>query len=385
MLELLSPHFIWWSSASSPPLLLIRHGSPLSLPPPSLPSVIPAPSLPPLQSTFYSPLSLFLLTLLLFLSDPFVLSYFTISGIRTLPPSPLLSTYPLFPTPITSHSCPRPKKRRRGDPQSFPPTSTMNGLLSVQHLGWIQSEWVGCGGGGAVREDGGCWTPSQVGQSKVGGGLKDPWALAKFSLSFTVSPNRLKQRQKVRSLHALHHTPMSSLPPFVFSPPFVFRSSCCNSADHQQLLFQTYLTLPNPRLSLHPDIANAPQPLAASHPDPTKPKLAPLASLVTCSQLTPFQIQALPSRVPVLSWSLLLLFATIWLMTPQDKSGKEKARKWVHRERKKGVFVYKRVKIERSTKTSLMQQNEMRRRSGHRSAPILWLQCQKLTSNWHPA
>lgn len=153
MLELLSPHFIWWSSASSPPLLLIRHGSPLSLPPPSLPSVIPAPSLPPLQSTFYSPLSLFLLTLLLFLSDPFVLSYFTISGIRTLPPSPLLSTYPLFPTPITSHPCLRPKKRRRGDPQSFPSTSTMNGLLSVQHLGWIQSEWVGSGGG-AVREDG---------------------------------------------------------------------------------------------------------------------------------------------------------------------------------------------------------------------------------------
>lgn len=30
MPELLSPHFIWWSSASSPPLFLIRHGSPLS-------------------------------------------------------------------------------------------------------------------------------------------------------------------------------------------------------------------------------------------------------------------------------------------------------------------------------------------------------------------
>lgn len=37
MPELLSPHFIWWSSASSPPLLLIRHGSPLSLPSPSPP------------------------------------------------------------------------------------------------------------------------------------------------------------------------------------------------------------------------------------------------------------------------------------------------------------------------------------------------------------
>lgn len=116
-----------------------------------------------------------------------------------------------------------------------------------------------------------------------------------LSLLHCVSQQIKAKRQKVRSLHASHHTPMSSLPPFVQFPPFVFRSSCCNSADHQQLLFQTYLTLPNPRLSLHPDIANAPQPFAASHPDPTKPKLAPLASLVTCSQLTPFQIQALPS------------------------------------------------------------------------------------------
>lgn len=44
MPELFSPHFIWWSSASSLPRLLIRHGSPHSptslSPPPSLPSFL---------------------------------------------------------------------------------------------------------------------------------------------------------------------------------------------------------------------------------------------------------------------------------------------------------------------------------------------------------
>lgn len=80
-----------------------------------------------------------------------------------------------------------------------------------------------------------------------------------LSLSLTLSPNRLKQGyKKVRSLHALHHSP----PPHPFSLsllflPFVFRGSCCNSADHQQLPFQQHLTLPNPCPSLHPDIANA--------------------------------------------------------------------------------------------------------------------------------
>lgn len=68
MPELLSPHFIWWSSASSPPLLLIRHGSPLSLPSLTRPSLsLPLPSfwfqlwLPSIPAslhcavTFYSP------------------------------------------------------------------------------------------------------------------------------------------------------------------------------------------------------------------------------------------------------------------------------------------------------------------------------------------
>lgn len=63
----------------------------------------------------------------------------------------------------------------------------------------------------------------------------------------------------MRRPHALHRAPLFP-PSFSLSLsflPFVFRGSCCNSADHQQLPFQQHLTLPNPRLSLHPDIANA--------------------------------------------------------------------------------------------------------------------------------
>lgn len=68
MLELLSPHFIWWSSASSPPLLLIRHGSPLSFPP--LPSFCDSSAIPPSSALllFTQPsLSLFPLFYFLFL------------------------------------------------------------------------------------------------------------------------------------------------------------------------------------------------------------------------------------------------------------------------------------------------------------------------------
>lgn len=155
MLELLSPHFIWWSSASSPPLLLIRHGSPLSLFP--LPLFLLRFQLhPSLLCTLlftHPSVSFFWLFYFFFLTPLFC----RISPFQESVPSLLLLCCPptrfsqlqSLPTPASA-----PKKRRRGDPQSFPSTSTMNGLLSVQHLGWIQSERVGSGGG-AVRGDGG--------------------------------------------------------------------------------------------------------------------------------------------------------------------------------------------------------------------------------------
>lgn len=79
--------------------------------------------------------------------------------------------------------------------------------------------------------------------------------------------------------------------------PFVFRGSCCNPADHQQLPFQRHLTLPNPRPSLHPDIANAPPPrLCRVTPrgrSSQSPPPSPRPRRV--HKVTPFQIQAIPS------------------------------------------------------------------------------------------
>lgn len=115
--------------------------------------------------------------------------------------------------------------------------------------------------------------------------MEVPLALAKHSLS--LSPNRLKPGNKkrkkkkkvrspqVKSPHGFHRTPTPPPPPpcqpflsVSLISSFVFRGSCCNSADHQQLPFQQYLTLPNPRPSLHPDTANAHP--ASSPPKPTR-------------------------------------------------------------------------------------------------------------------
>lgn len=116
-------------------------------------------------------------------------------------------------------------------------------------------------------------------------------------------PHSLPQQIKVRSPHALHRPPLSP-PSFSLSLlflPFVFRGSCCNSADHQQLPFQQHLTLPNPRPSLHPDIANASPhpptpmlPLQGHTERPTKPKPSSFASPATCSQLHPFKFKRFP-------------------------------------------------------------------------------------------
>lgn len=116
-------------------------------------------------------------------------------------------------------------------------------------------------------------------------------------------PHSLPQQIKVRSPHALHRPPLSP-PSFSLSLlflPFVFRGSCCNSADHQQLPFQQHLTLPNPRPSLHPDIANASPPLpphaalAGSHQEADQAKALLLRLACDMFTATPFQIQALPS------------------------------------------------------------------------------------------
>lgn len=102
MPELFSPHFIWWSSVSSLPLSIMQHSSPLSH----------SPSLPPLA--FACPPS-------------------------QCPPSVVLHEFRKIPPP------PFPKRQARST--AFASTSTMNGSLSFQHLGWIQSEgscWFSC-------------------------------------------------------------------------------------------------------------------------------------------------------------------------------------------------------------------------------------------------
>lgn len=170
-----------------------------------------------------------------------------------------------------------------------------------------------------------------------------------LSLPLTLSPNRLKWGDKekvrspqVRSPHAFHQTPL--YPPTSFSLsllflPFVFRGSCCNSADHQQLPFQRHLTLPNPRPSLHPDTANA------TPPPPTPRRVTPRGRQSQSPppsprprhvhRVTPFQIQALPSWASVLLRALLCPLATIWLMATRDTKSEEEREEVSVCERKK--------------------------------------------------
>lgn len=135
----------------------------------------------------------------------------------------------------------------------------------------------------------------------MGGGLEHPWATAKLSLSlphsFSQQIKARRHKKKVRSpqVRSPHASPSFSLS--LLFLPFVFRGSCCNSADHQQLPFQRHLTLPNPRLSLHPDIANAhpPSPSAVSHQAPSRAK-ALLLRLVRdmFTELHPFKFKRFP-------------------------------------------------------------------------------------------
>lgn len=91
----------------------------------------------------------------------------------------------------------------------------MNGSLSLQHLGWIQSKWAGERRPMVVEGTGGCWTSSLAGRSKVGGGLEHPWAMAKLSLS----PNRLKWEDK-KSEEPTSEEP-ARLKPDSLAPPFL--------------------------------------------------------------------------------------------------------------------------------------------------------------------
>lgn len=188
----------------------------------------------------------------------------------------------------------------------------------------------------------------------------------------------------MRSLHASHHPPMSSPPSFVLFPPFVFRSSCCNSADHQQLLFQTYLTLPNPRLSLHPDIANAPQPLAAS-PRSYQAKTSPFSlarNMFTVNTLSNSSASLLSPRF------VLIIVAPVCHHMANDsprqkrRGESEEVSAW---KKTRCVCLQKGQDWEINKNITHAAERDEGRRSGHRSAPVLWLQCQKLTSDWHPA
>lgn len=123
MPELLPPHFIWWSSASSLPLLLIRHGSSLSLPslshpPPFIlcfqfclnpniaPSLCSSISRSLCTLLFTQPSLIFPLTHYI----PIYLSNFSISGVYSCPPSVQLYTSH-FTTP-NSHCLPKKTQER---------------------------------------------------------------------------------------------------------------------------------------------------------------------------------------------------------------------------------------------------------------------------------
>lgn len=122
-----------------------------------------------------------------------------------------------------------------------------------------------------------------------------------FSRQIKARRQKKVRSPQVRSPHAFHRTPLPPPPPFSLSLlflPFVFRGSCCNSADHQQLPFQWHLTLPNPRPSLHSDIANAPPPSpssAVSHREAGRAK-ALLLRLVRdmFTELHPFKFKRFP-------------------------------------------------------------------------------------------
>lgn len=145
-----------------------------------------------------------------------------------------------------------------------------------------------------------CWTSSQAGRSKASGGWEGggSGAPAGYSQAFYLPPisgpfsSQIKARgPKKKKISEEPCTPRTALP--CTPPPLFFLrlfsgvwGSCRNSADHQQLSFQRHLTLPNPRPSPHPGVANA-------HPSPPKLPLTvshrrgqsrpSSASSVTCS------------------------------------------------------------------------------------------------------
>ncbi len=103
MPELFSPHFIWWSSASSPPLSIIRHGR--------------------------SPSTTFSLTLSL---PPFLFLSLTPSSLHP----PLYCKLGKVPPPLLY---PPFCKTDRGDPQPLPLPPQWMESLSFQHFGCILS------------------------------------------------------------------------------------------------------------------------------------------------------------------------------------------------------------------------------------------------------
>lgn len=115
MPELFSPHFIWWSSVSSPPLSIIRHGSSLSLPL----------AHPPLHPILFLSLSLCLA------QSPSPIHCLA------LPPFLLFSLFLLYfnpPPPLVSTLRGGEKKKKREKPQS----------RSIVSCLYLHHEWSRC-------------------------------------------------------------------------------------------------------------------------------------------------------------------------------------------------------------------------------------------------
>lgn len=102
-----------------------------------------------------------------------------------------------------------------------------------------------------------------------------------LSLSFTVSPNRLKHRDK-KSVEPARLASYSCAPLLISS--ICFQRQLLQLCRPPTIPFQQHLTLPNPHPSVHPDIANvAPGcPSQWAREGLIMPKPPPFASPATC-------------------------------------------------------------------------------------------------------
>lgn len=149
---------------------------------------------------------------------------------------------------------------------------------------------------------GGCSTSSLAVRSKVGGkpgGGRGGGPSAKFPHAFSQQINASRQKKKklgaCKPSTGLYCPPSPTQPLFLFFPPVSLISSICFQGQlhatpqtTNNFPFQRYLTLPNPRPSLHPDVANALHSPTVSHREAGPRQKAHLFRLISnaCTEST---------------------------------------------------------------------------------------------------